>query len=169
MAVALDGWVKATEGDCDVGCATISEGMKEYAQTLLMRPFLLGLLADAHIRAGRAKQALQALEEGLGLMAAKGEVLWEPELHRLSGHAWLLQPTDRSEAEACYTRAIEVARGQRARLVELRAATSLGRLWADQGKRTQARDLLAPVYGWFTEGFDTADLKDAKGLLDELA
>jgi tetratricopeptide (TPR) repeat protein len=169
MAVALNGWVKATQGDCDVGCAAISEGMKEYEKTLLMRPFLLGLLAAAHIRAGRAKQALQALEEGLELVAAKGEVLWEPELHRLSGDAWLLQPTDRSKAEACYTQAIEVARGQCARLVELRAATSLGRLWAHQGKRPQASDLLAPIYGWFTEGFETADLKDAKALLHELA
>jgi tetratricopeptide (TPR) repeat protein len=168
MAVALDGWVKATEGDCDRGCAAISEGMKEYTQTLLMRPFLLGLLADAHIRAGRAEQAFQALEDGLALVAAKGEVLWEPELHRLSGDAWLLQPIHRSEAEACYTRAIEVARGQRARLAELRAATSLARLWSEQGRRAEAYDLVAPVYGWFTEGFETQDLRDARALLNEL-
>jgi class 3 adenylate cyclase/tetratricopeptide (TPR) repeat protein len=110
MAVALDGWVKAIEGDCDFGCGAISQGMKKYTQTLLMRPFLLGMLADAHIRAGRAQQALRSLEDGLGLVGAKGEVLWEPELHRLTGDAWLLQSTHRSEAEACYTRAIEVAR-----------------------------------------------------------
>jgi predicted ATPase len=73
------------------------------------------------------------------------------------------------QAEACLRRAIEVARAQDAKLWELRSATSLARLWADQGKRSQARDLLAPVYDWFTEGFDTPDLKDAKALLDELA
>jgi tetratricopeptide (TPR) repeat protein len=173
MAGALDGWVKATEGDCDVGCAAISQGMKTYEgvgrRTLLMRPFLLSVLADAHIRAGRAEPALRALEDGLGLVAAQGEVLWEPELHRLSGDAWLLLPDSRSEAEACYIRAFETARSQGAKLVELRAVTSLARLWAEQGERPRAHDLLAPVYAWFTEGFGTADLQDAKALLDDLS
>jgi predicted ATPase len=170
MAVALDGWVKVIEGEHENGCAKIREGTEAWAKlgNLLMRPFLLSLLADAHIRAGRAEEALQAVQDGLALVAAKGEVLWEPELHRLRGDAWLLQPTCRSEAEACYARAIEVARGQGARLVELRAATGLARLWGDHGKRPQARDLLAPVYAWFNEGFATFDLQKAKVLLDEL-
>ena len=170
MAVALDGWVKATEGEWEAGCVEIRQGMEawEGLGTLLMRPFLLSVLADAQVRAGRADEALHAVDDALAFIAAKGEVLWEPELHRLRGDAWLLRRTGRSEAEACYTRAIEVARGQGARLVELRAATSLARLWADQGKRPQARDLLAPVYGWFTEGFDAFDLKEAGALLHEL-
>jgi class 3 adenylate cyclase/predicted ATPase len=170
MAVALEGWIKVIEGEHEDGCAKIREGTEAWANlgNLLMRPFLLSLLADAHVRAGGAEEALQAVEDGLALVAAKGEVLWEPELHRLRGDASLLQPTRRSEADACYTRAIEVARGQGARLIELRAATGLARLWADQRKRHQARDLLAPVYGWFTEGFDTFDLQKAKALLDEL-
>ena len=118
-------------------------------------------------QAGR-QQALRALEDGLALVAAKGEVLWEPELHRLSGDAWLLQPIiDPKQKRATPARS-KLRAGRAPRLVELRAATSLGRLWADQGKRAQARDLLAPVYGWFTEGFDTFDLKEARALLYEL-
>ena len=97
-------------------------------------------------------------------------VRWiEAELHRLRGELQLALPKpDQSDAEACFGRALAVAREQQAKFWELRAATSLARLWRDQGKRAEARDLLAPVYGWFTEGFDTPDLKDAKALLDEL-
>ena len=92
----------------------------------------------------------------------------EAEIHRLNGH--LLQVRNRSEdAEASYRRALDVARGQQAKAFELRTATSLARLWGDQGRRTEARDLLASIYGCFKEGFDTADLKDAKALLAELA
>jgi predicted ATPase len=95
---------------------------------------------------------------------------FEAELQRLKGEALLaFSPDHLAEAEACYRQALDVARSQSARLWELRAATSLARLWRDRGKRAEARDLLAPVYGWFTEGFDTADLKGAKALLDELA
>ncbi len=99
-----------------------------------------------------------------------GDAYWEPEVHRLIGDLLLRRnPSAADRAEASYRRAIERARSQEARSWELRAATSLARLWRDQGKHAQARELLAPVYGWFTEGFDTADLKDAKALLDELA
>ena len=97
-------------------------------------------------------------------------IYWDAELHRLKG-ALLLSLSDgnESEAEACFKNAIEIARGQSAKSFELRAAMGLARLWQDEGKQAEARDLLAPVYGWFTEGFDTADLKDAKALLDDLA
>ena len=95
---------------------------------------------------------------------------FEADLHRLKGEALLASSLKRAtEAEPCHHQALAVARGQGARLWELRAATSVARLWRDQGRLAAARDLLAPVYGWFTEGFDTADLKDAKSLLDELA
>jgi predicted ATPase len=149
MAMALGGWIKATEGEYETSCAEINQGTEAWGRigNLLMRPFLLSVLADAHIRAGRAKPALESLEDGLGLVAVKGEVLWEPELHRLSGDAWLLRPGGRIAAEACFTRAIEVARGQGARLSELRASTSLAQLWAEQGERRKAYDLLGPVYG----------------------
>ena len=170
MAVALDGWIKAIEGDYEGGCAQIREGTEawEGIGNLLMRPFLLSMLADACVRASCGEEALRVADEALAFIAAKGEVLWAPELHRVSGDAWLLLPDGRSEAEACYTRAIETARGQGAKLVELRSATSIAQLWTKQDRRAAAYDLLAPVYGWFTEGFDTQDLKDAKHLLEEL-
>jgi predicted ATPase len=97
-------------------------------------------------------------------------VRWiEAELHRLHGELRLALPEpDHPGAEACFLRAMAIAREQQAKLWEIRAATSVGRLWAEQGRRAEAQDLLAPVYGWFTEGFDTADLKDAKALLGEL-
>jgi predicted ATPase len=98
-----------------------------------------------------------------------GERLFEPELYRLKGELLLSLPTrDDSAASRCLRRAIAIAQEQDAKSLELRAATSLARLCRDQGRRTEAHDELAPVYGWFTEGFDTADLKDAKALLEEL-
>jgi predicted ATPase len=107
--------------------------------------------------------------QALDRVKTTGERLYEAELHRLMGEVLSSHPErDLAEAKACFRRAVEVAKEQGAKSLELRAATSLAGLWAEQGKRAQARDLLAPVYGWFTEGFDTADLKDAKALLDEL-
>ena len=94
----------------------------------------------------------------------------EAEVHRIAGEIALMSPEpDAAKAEAYFERALAVARAQQAKSWELRAAMSMARLWRDQGKRDEARDLLAPVYGWFTEGFDTLDLKEAKALLDELA
>ena len=100
---------------------------------------------------------------------ARTEVrLFEAELRRIEGELRLLAGAPEAEAEACFAEALAVARRQEARSFELRAATSLARLWRDQGRRAEAHDLLAPVHGWFTEGFDTPDLRDAKALLDEL-
>jgi predicted ATPase len=110
------------------------------------------------------------LREALDRSEATGERWFEAELHRIKGDVLLRAPeVDPAEAETCLCKAIAVAQEQGARLWELRAATSLARLWRDLGKHAEAHDLLTPVYGWFTEGFDTADLKDAKALLDELA
>jgi predicted ATPase len=96
--------------------------------------------------------------------------MWEAEVHRMSGEIALLTPrSGRSDAEACFERALAISRQQQAKSFELRAAMSLARLWRDHGKVQQAREVLAPVYGWFTEGFDTRDLKEAKALLEELA
>jgi predicted ATPase len=106
--------------------------------------------------------------EAVQVIEATDERIDEAELHRLRGDL-LLATGDQAAAEQSYHQALVVARRQSAKLFELRAATSLARLWRDQGKRTEARDLLAPTYGWFTEGFDTPVLQDAKALLDELA
>ena len=98
---------------------------------------------------------------------ASNERWWEAEIHRLKG-VLLLSQGNATQSESCFKRSIRIARQQQASSLELRAATSLARLWSDQGRRVKARDLLAPVYGWFTEGFDTPDLKDARALLDAL-
>ena len=112
--------------------------------------------------------ALAALQEGLEIARSSGEHGWDAELHRLAG-TLLLAENKLTEGEASFQQAIRIAQAQQAKSLELRAATSLARLWGEQGLRGEARDLLAPIYGWFTEGFDTADLKEAKALLDQLA
>jgi class 3 adenylate cyclase/predicted ATPase len=133
-------------------------------------PYRLLLLAGMHMGARQAPDGLDVLTEALTLVESTGERWFEAELHRVRGKLLLALPEpDQPDAEACFHQALAVAREQDARMWELRAATSLARLWAEQGKRSEARDLLAPVYCWFTEGFDTADLKDAKALLEELA
>jgi predicted ATPase len=112
---------------------------------------------------------LSALTEALVETGKTGDRRWIAELYRLKGELGLQSEAGgQDEAEESFHRAIAIARGQHAKSLELRAATSLARLWRDQGKRQEARDLLAPVYGWFTEGFDTLDLKEAKALLDRL-
>jgi predicted ATPase len=112
---------------------------------------------------------LRLIAEALDHVAQTGIVYYEAELHRLDAELRLrLDTPDEQRAEVSFRRALETAGRQQAKSWELRAATSMARLWRDQGKRDEARDLLAPVYGWFTEGFDTLDLKEAKTLLDEL-
>ena len=135
------------------------------------RPRLLILLAEAYGRAGQADQGLSVLDEVLAQVEQTTARVCEAELHRLRGKLRLMQSAGGAEAaaEACFQRAIEVARQQQARSWELRAAMSLCRLWQRQGKREEARQLLAQIYGWFTEGFDTPDLRDARALLEELA
>jgi predicted ATPase len=109
------------------------------------------------------------LAEALTHANTTGDRWYEPEIHRLKGALLLQRSSDHeAEAEACFHHALNIARSQQAKSFELRTATSLAKLWQQQGKRQEAHDLLAPVYGWFTEGFDTADLKDAKALLGEL-
>jgi predicted ATPase len=164
------GWALTAQGELDAGIAQMRQGLaaKQATGAQLKVPYYLGLLAAAYTQAGNAAEALGLLTVALTRVDETGERWFEPELHRLGGQALLLadRPT---EAEASFRKALSVAQAQGARLWELRGATSLARLWAEQGRRHEARHLLAPVYGWFTEGFDTADLKEAKGLLDELA
>jgi predicted ATPase len=128
------------------------------------------VLADVADSLGHTADGLQALVEAHTLVEQHGERYWEAEVYRLQGVLLLRQPgTPQAEAEAWLQRALDVARRQEAKSLELRAAMSLCRLWQQQGKQAEARELLAPVYGWFTEGFDTADLQEAKAWLDELA
>jgi predicted ATPase len=135
----------------------------------LARPYFLALLAEAYRIPGAPEAGLTALAEALTLAETTGERWYEAEIHRLKGELLLQQNADhQTEAEACFHHALEIARNQQARSFELRTATSLARLWQQHGKRQEAYELLAPVYNWFTEGFDTADLQDAKALLDAL-
>jgi len=128
------------------------------------------LLTEAHAAAGQAEAGLDVLAEALALVDHTGERYWEAEIYRLKGDLLLQQAVpDMSQAEACFQQALTVARRQQAKSLELRTAMSLARLWQQRGKRAEARQLLAEVYGWFTEGFDTPDLQEAKVLLDELA
>ena len=128
----------------------------------------LGIPGEGLARHADRAAALAALKEGLDTAVATGQHFWDAELRRLTGTVLLAENT-LDEGQASLQHAIRIARAQQAKSLELRAATSLARLWGEQSRRAEARNLLAPVYGWFTEGFDTADLKEAKALLDQLA
>ncbi len=131
-------------------------------------PTALALLARALCQAGKRAEALAAVAEALASTAQMGGSREEAELHRVKGELMLMNPRDDAEAERCYRNAMDIARAQSARLWELRATTSLARLLRRQGKTAEARSQLAEIYNWFTEGFEFADLKDAKALLDEV-
>ena len=135
----------------------------------LRLPYYLGLLAQVCSRAGRADDGLAAVDEGMAASREHNERWWDAELHRVRGELLLAGGADEDEAEAAYLRALEIARTQQARALELRAATSLARLWRTQGRADDARLLLQNLYSWFTEGLDTMDLLEAKALLDELS
>src|SRR6516165_10742183 len=133
-------------------------------------PYFRALLAEAYGAAGQAEEGLQGLADAQALVTRTGEGFYEAELYRLAGVLHLNSTaTAQAKAEGNLTHALTIARRQEAKSLELRAATSLARLWQQQGKRAEAYELLAPIYGWFTEGFDTADLQEAKTLLDALA
>ena len=165
----------AEQGPDEEGIKLIHEGLVVLQEigAEWERPHHLALLAQVYRKAGQSEKGMRALTDALPFVHKNGERYYEAELYRLKGE-FLLElngPSSQSgaeKAEACFHQGIEVARRQEAKSWELRAATSLARLWRQQGKQTEARDLLAPVYNWFTEGFDTADLKDAKALLDAL-
>ena len=162
----------AQHGEFVEGIAQMREGIKELRSmgTLFSLLSLFASLADACARCGNVDEGLVAIEQGLAMMHRGGEHFSLPEIHRIKGNLLLAKSGDNRDAtEAAFGEALSVARAQHARCLELRAAMSLARLWRSQGKPQQARELLAPVYGWFTEGFDTLDLKEAKALLEELA
>jgi predicted ATPase len=163
------GWSMASLGESEEGYGLIAKGLALHRATgaVLGRAFALTFLAEACLRLGRTTEGLSYLTEAEQIIETTKDAHYEAELHRVRGDL-LNANADVTGAERSYQQAIAVAKRQSAKMFELRAATSLARLWRDQGKQDAARELLAPVYGWFTEGFDTRDLKEAKALLDEL-
>ena len=135
----------------------------------MFSPLYLSYLARACLELGKFDEASRWISEATAAMQASKESWWEAEITRIEGVLALKALPDAARGEVCFERALAIARKQQAKSWELRAAMSTARLWRDQGKPQQARELLAPVYGWFTEGFDTRDLKEAKALLEELA
>jgi predicted ATPase len=170
MASAIHGWALAMQGQSEQGIAELRQGIDAEQNQKSFQPYLLGLLAEAYGESGHAEKGLPPLAEAIDLMDTLGLRIYGAELHLLKGKLLLKQAVPNiSEAETCFHDALERARAQQAKAWELRAATSLARLWQSQNKRQEAYDLLAPVYEWFTEGFDTADLQEAKALLAELS
>jgi predicted ATPase len=167
----LQGWTDAQKGEAATGIARIRDGLAatEATGTRISTPFHLTLLAEALAYAEKMDEALATLDDALATAVASGVRGSDAEIHRLRGELTARLPySDPAKAEDLFRTALAIAREQGTRGYELRAATSLARLWGEQGRRGEARDLLAPVYSSFTEGFDTSDLKDAKRLLDEL-
>jgi predicted ATPase len=192
------GWALVEQGAVDEGIAQLHQGLTSWRAmgTEQALPHHLAMLSDTYKRAGRAEEGLRVLGEALTAMHKSAERHYEAELYRLKGElllqqalerdasrtarkepsmmaevepmSMLLAPSLQAEVEACFRQAIYVARHQRAKSLELRAMTSLSRLWQQQGKRAEACQMLAGVYGWFTEGFDTSDLREARALLDAM-
>jgi predicted ATPase/class 3 adenylate cyclase len=168
---SVRGWALVDGGHVEEGIAELRQGLADYAAAGadLWSTDFLALLAEVHWRAGQATTGLALLADALARAEVAGGRWLQAELHHLKGELLLALPDpDPAEAEVCFRRAEAIARGQDARMLELRAATSLGRLWRDQGRQAEACDLLAPIYGWFIEGFDTPDLIEARTLLEEL-
>jgi predicted ATPase len=168
------GWLLCEDGRSEEGLAQIREGIAGHRAVgaEVVVPAFLALMAEVHETLGRPADGLAAVAEALAAAERSGQYYWEAELYRLKG-ALALRDEARGaaaaeDAEACFLRALEIARRQRAKSMELRAATSLGRLWAAQGKAKEAHALLSDVHGWFTEGLDTPDLVEAGALLDQL-
>jgi predicted ATPase len=188
MATVARGWVLAAQPPPEDGIGQTLQGLTAWRDTgaVILVPTFLALLAESYGLAGRPEEGLTVLDEALDIVDANGECWWKAELYRLKGELWLIRATRTGhfgndagaplsgamaarQAEICFRQSLDGARGQQAKALELRAAVSLGRLWLRRGQRTDAQQLLAPIYGWFTEGFDTADLQEARGLLEELS
>jgi predicted ATPase len=171
-AMVLGGWALVKQGQAEEGLPRLRAGLDAGRATgsKVRGPQWLALLAEAYLEAGRIEEGMSAVREALAEVEETAARYYELELDRLEGELVLASnEPDESGAKASFRMAIAIARAQQAKAFELRAALSLARLWRRQGRRDAARDLLAPVYGWFTEGFDTADLMDAKALLDKFS
>ena len=176
----MRGWAVAEQGQRDEGITQIRQGIAAYRATgaALAWPYQLALLADTQEKGEQPEEGLSVVTEALMVVDKTGERMWEAELYRLKGQLTLQQlsvvsnplsvTNPQAEAEECFQKAIDIARTQQAKSLELRATVSLARLWQQQGKKAEAYKLLSEVYNWFTEGFDTRDLQEAKALLEEL-
>jgi predicted ATPase len=172
LGTAMRGWLFALTGNASDAVLAITSGITSLRSTgvTLYEPWHLWHLAMAYAELGQLDDALRCIDDALDKVERSKEKWCEAEVHRIAGEiARKSLASDTEKAENYFEHALSVARAQQAKSWELRAAMSMARLWRDQGKPQQAHDLLAPVYGWFTEGFDTLDLKEAKALLDELA
>jgi predicted ATPase len=192
---ALRGWALAAQGQGEVGISLLRQSLAALAASgvRVARPYILTLLGDVYQRMGQAEDGLNTVAEAIAQVQDTGERYYEAELYRLKGELLLTQEVKRqkskgksqkskipstqhptpntqaeAEAEACFLKAIAIAQQQEAKSLELRATTSLARLWQRQGTHHEARTTLSAIYGWFTEGFDTKDLQEAKALLDTL-
>jgi predicted ATPase len=175
VASVLEGWVLAREGEPTEGIAQMRRGFAAQLATgaEVLRPWWLSLIAEACEQTGTVQQGLELLDEAERAMERTHERYWEAEIHRLRGHLLLATPSSLDEEvihspEECFLRALEIARRQGARSLELRAAVSLSRLWRAQGREEEARDLLEPVFAWFEEGLSTPALREAATLLADL-
>lgn len=167
----LRGWLLVDEGHRGAGIAQMFKVLDSDRLGALARwtAHCSALLAEAYRNTGQTVEGLNIVTDALTRVQQTECRYYEAELHRIKGELLLTQPVaDEQQAETCFQNALKVARGQSAKSLELRAAMSLSRLWQRQGKKEEARQLLAEIYGWFTEGFDTADLKEAKALVEEL-
>jgi predicted ATPase len=172
LGMSVQGCLLTLTGKAADAVQMITSGITALRSTgsTLWMPLRLSYLARAYAELGQFDNAWRCIGEAMTAVGTTNERWHEADTHRMAGEIALLSPEpDAAKAEACFMRALAIARVQQAKSWELRAAMSMARLWRDLGKRQQARDLLAPIYGWFTEGFDTLDLKQAKALLEELA
>jgi len=172
FGTAVRGWIFTETGKASDAVRAITSGITSLRSTgaILYEPWHLWYLAMAYAELGQPDDARRCIDDAIDRVERSNEKWCEAEVHRIAGEIALKSPApDTEKAQKYFERALTVARQQQAKSWELRAATSMARLWRDQGKRDEARELLAPIYGWFTEGFDTRDLKEAKALLDELA
>jgi len=171
LGIVLRGWALAEQGQAAEGVAEIRQGLAAWRATgaEVGRQWRLLLLAEAQGNMGQTVEGLATLAEALAVVECTGDRRDEAEIHHLKGKFLLRQTVpDEPQAETCFRQALDIARRQQAKSLELRAAMSLARLWQQQGKRAAAYQLLAEIYGWFTEGFDTANLQEAKVLLEGL-
>jgi predicted ATPase len=167
QATILRGWALVEQGQGEAEVAQMRQGQAAHRATGTGRGGYFSLLAEAYGKMGQTEEGLRVIAEPLARRDNSGG--GEAELYRLKGELLLTRSAEHhTEAESCFCQALEIARRQQAKSLELRAAMSLSRLWQQQGKRAEAYDLLAPIYGWFTEGFDTADLQEAQALLETL-
>ena len=173
MASMFEGWAGAVEGELDEGVAQMRRGLAAQLATgaELTRPYWLYLITEACLESGAALEGLALLDEAEAAVQQTNERYWEAEIHRLRGRLLLAtaEPTAPASAEACYRRALEVARRQSARSLELRATVSLSRLWQAADRHDEACELLTPIYERFSEGLDHPELREAAVLLDELS